>query len=90
MVEAMQAARDEVVETAVTDGRLTAEQAERLQNWGNSNRMNQMAGMANRHMNQDQWQMGAMSGNCGCGLDTPLMDRTVMHTAMAEAAGHIA
>jgi hypothetical protein len=87
MVEAMEAARNQVVETAVTDGRLTAAQAERLQNWGNSNRMNQMAGMANRHMNQDQLQMGAMSGNCGCGLDTPLMNRTAMHTAMAEALG---
>jgi hypothetical protein len=87
IVEAIQAARDEVIETAVTDGRLTTAQAERLQNWGESNRINQLARNAYMHMNQDQLQMGPMSGNCGCGLDTPIMDRTAMQTAMAEALG---
>jgi hypothetical protein len=87
IVEAIQAARDEVIETAVTDGRLTTAQAERLQNWGEFNRINQLARNANMYMNQDQLQMGPMSGNCGCGLDTPIMDRTAMQTAMAEALG---
>jgi hypothetical protein len=64
--EAMQTARADFIETAVSNGRLTAEQAERLQNWTPMHR-------------------GQMGANCGCGLDAPLMDRTMMHTAMAEA-----
>jgi hypothetical protein len=70
IVEAMQTTRDEVIATAVTDGRLTEQMQRRmLMNRG------QMGPMR-----------GQMVGNC-CGLESPLLDRTVMHTRLAELLG---
>jgi hypothetical protein len=78
IVEAMQATRDEVIATAVTDGRLTEQQAGQMQSRMLMNR-GQMGPMRGQ-------MAGPMTGNC-CGLESPLLDRTVMHTRLAELLG---
>jgi hypothetical protein len=78
IVEAMQAARDEVIATAVTDGRLTEQQAGQMQSRMLMNR-GQMGSMRGQ-------MAGPMAGNC-CGLESPLLDRTAMHTRLAELLG---
>ncbi len=78
IVAAMQSARDAVLETAVTDGRLTTDEAEQMQSRMLMNR-GQMGPMRGQ-------TAGPMADNC-CGLDSPLLDRTVMRTAMAELLG---
>jgi hypothetical protein len=78
IVEAMQATRDEVIATAVTDGRLTEQQAGQMQSRMLMNR-GQMGPMRGQ-------MAGPMAGNC-CGLESPLLDRTAMHTRLAELLG---